>query len=109
MRLSRRSVTGLPRQTTTYKGRNVIERNLNLVTRWRGLAARNDELAIVPAPRQSDERSPSGCTFCQTLTETRPAMRWRLQPRREHQITEIALFSALTLTTIEGYAVIRCE
>ena len=30
-----------------YKGRNVIERNFNVVKQWRGLATRYDKLAIV--------------------------------------------------------------
>jgi putative transposase len=30
-----------------YKGRNVVERNFNVVKQWRGLATRYDKLAIV--------------------------------------------------------------
>ncbi|MCV7032539.1 transposase [Mycobacterium sherrisii] len=30
-----------------YKGRNVIERSINVVKQWRGLATRYDKLAIV--------------------------------------------------------------
>ncbi len=32
---------------TDYKGRNVIERGINTVKQWRGLATRYDKLAIV--------------------------------------------------------------
>jgi putative transposase len=30
-----------------YKGRNVVERNFNMVKQWRGLATRYDKLALV--------------------------------------------------------------
>lgn len=33
--------------TEDYKGRNVVERNFNVVKQWRGLATRYDKLAIV--------------------------------------------------------------
>lgn len=33
--------------TEDYKGRNVVERNFNLIKQWRGLATRYDKLALV--------------------------------------------------------------